>query len=72
MQCPLLFKVWDNPEDTRHFSPMTCLEKDCAWWDEILGQCSIKTLGTVLDGLLMRGKKILERKEVADENRKVD
>lgn len=52
MKCPLLIKV--EKRWFRHpvYSPVDCLKEECAWWDRVLKQCSVRTIAAVMDGLL--------------------
>lgn len=37
--CPIITKALEG-----HQNQTYCLERDCAWWEPIIGECSIKTL----------------------------
>uniref|UniRef100_A0A6H2A368 Uncharacterized protein n=1 Tax=viral metagenome TaxID=1070528 RepID=A0A6H2A368_9ZZZZ len=61
MKCPLIreFDYHDGKET--QVVMLNCLQAECAWWDEILKRCSVKTLGTCLDGILLTVKELYKK-----------
>ena len=61
MKCPLMIAHVPLAMSEDNPAVGDCLKEECAWWDEILDRCAVKTLGTCLDGILAQGKGLLDK-----------
>ena len=43
MKCPILSAPTARTAFTEHYA-VDCLQGDCAWWDDTLKECLVKTL----------------------------
>lgn len=51
MLCPILHHKDHNPDIYPQENFPDCLTEECAWWDTIHGQCSIRTLALAIERL---------------------
>ncbi|MBA7586220.1 hypothetical protein ES708_28216 [subsurface metagenome] len=60
MKCPLRFKELIEVEGVGRWRGADCLKKECAWWEEQTGHCSVRCLPTMLAGLAYHVKALIK------------
>ncbi len=48
MKCPMSFAVDYEEENNPKFHVTGCLQSECAWWDEGLERCCMRTISACL------------------------
>jgi len=55
MKCPLqevgVYKDKGTTSQEHYWEPRDCLEAGCAWWNEVEGRCSVRSILSVLKNI---------------------
>jgi len=61
MKCPLFRAANITSDFDSSWSGDDCLKEECAWWDVEMGQCSINSLKSNLENIVLRLRDLVDK-----------